>query len=90
MFSSVERGGEGHDHLLLQDRAAKVAVEAHIKALAAESDGALRWSFVRPGFFMENFDGTIGSITTTVLRTGLKKDTKLQMIVRLWAPDVTP
>lgn len=39
------------------------------------------YRFLRPAFFMENFDGTIGSITATVLRTGLKKDTKLQLIV---------
>ena len=37
---------------------------------------------LRPAFFMENFDGAIGSITTTVLRIGLKKETKLQLIVR--------
>lgn len=80
MFSSVERGGEGYDDHLLQDRAAKAAIERHIKSLEG-----LRWTFVRPAFFMENFDGAIGSITTTVLKVGLKKDTKLQLIVRsLW------
>lgn len=80
MFSSVERGGEGYDEHLLQDRAAKAAIERHIKSLEG-----LRWTFVRPAFFMENFDGAIGSITTTVLKVGLKKDTKLQLIVRsLW------
>lgn len=31
---------------------------------------------------MENFDGAVGRITATVMRVGLKKDTKLQLIVR--------
>lgn len=39
-------------------------------------------SILRPSFFMENFDGTIGSVTATVLRCGLKPTTKLQLIVR--------
>lgn len=30
---------------------------------------------------MENFDGYIGKITISVLRVGLKKDTKMQLIV---------
>ena len=30
---------------------------------------------------MENFDGTIGKITATVLRCGLKPDTKVQLVV---------
>ena len=77
VFSSVERGGEGYDDHLLQDRAAKAAIERHIKSLEG-----LRWTILRPAFFMENFDGAIGSITTTVLRIGLKKETKLQLIVR--------
>ncbi|KAI5117406.1 hypothetical protein M0805_004628 [Coniferiporia weirii] len=75
VFSSVERGGEGFDDQLTLDRAAKVHIERHIKSL----DG-LRWTILRPAFFMENFDGAVGRITTAVLRSGLKKDTKLQLI----------
>ncbi|KAH8114192.1 NAD(P)-binding protein [Phellopilus nigrolimitatus] len=75
VFSSVERGGEGYDDQLTLDRHAKVQIERHIKSL----DG-LHWTILRPAFFMENFDGTIGRITATVLRVGLQKDTKLQLI----------
>lgn len=37
---------------------------------------------LRPGFFMENFDGTIGKITAAVLRSGLRPNTQLQLVVR--------
>ncbi|KLO19619.1 NAD(P)-binding protein [Schizopora paradoxa] len=75
IFSSVERGDEGYDDKLTLDRLAKVQIERHIRSLTG-----LRWTFLRPAFFMENFDGTIGSITNTVLKCGLQKTTKLQLI----------
>ncbi len=37
---------------------------------------------------MENFDGLVGAITTTVYRDGLKKDTTLSLIVR--PPSMSP
>ena len=33
---------------------------------------------LRPVFFMDNFDGAIGKITSAVLKAGLKKDTKIK------------
>lgn len=36
---------------------------------------------LRPGFFMENFNGFIGSITTAVLKAGLDADTTNGLIV---------
>ena len=36
---------------------------------------------LRPGFFMENFDGFIGSITTAVLKAGLDASTTNGLIV---------
>jgi hypothetical protein len=36
---------------------------------------------LRPSFFTENFDGYIGSIAFSVLKTGLKPSTKLSLIV---------
>jgi hypothetical protein len=40
---------------------------------------------LRPGFFMENFDGFIGSIAVSVLKRGLGKETKIGLIVSaLW------
>lgn len=38
-------------------------------------------SILRPGFFMENFNGTIGKITSAVMRCGLQPTTKQQLIV---------
>ena len=38
---------------------------------------------LRPAFFMDNFDGTIGKITSAVLKAGLNKDTKVQFIVSI-------
>ncbi|KIP04115.1 hypothetical protein PHLGIDRAFT_76496 [Phlebiopsis gigantea 11061_1 CR5-6] len=77
IFSSVERGGESYDDKLTLDRAAKVKIERHVRSLGEQG---LRWTILRPAFFMENFDGTIGSVTATVLRCGLKPTTKLQLI----------
>lgn len=37
-------------------------------------------SILLPGFFMQNFLGTIGKVTAAVLREGLKPDTKVQLI----------
>ncbi|KDQ60861.1 hypothetical protein JAAARDRAFT_55600 [Jaapia argillacea MUCL 33604] len=75
IFSSVERGGEAFDDHLTLDRAAKVKIENHLR-----SSDNLSWTILRPAFFMENFDGAIGKVTTTVLQQGLKADTKLQLI----------
>lgn len=77
IFSSVERGGESYDDKLTLDRAAKVKIERHVRSLGEQGLG---WTILRPAFFMENFDGTIGSVTATVLRCGLKPTTKLQLI----------
>ena len=99
IFSSVERGGESYDDQLTLDRAAKVKIERHVRSLGERGlrwtyvcfqpspwlslNGVCVVRILRPAFFMENFDGTIGSITATVLRCGLKPTTKLQLIVRM-------
>ncbi|THH27971.1 hypothetical protein EUX98_g6234 [Antrodiella citrinella] len=86
VFSSVERGGEAYDDQLTLDRLAKVRIERHLKSLGEKG---LKWTYVllpgnspilRPSFFMENFDGTIGKITATVLRCGMQPNTKLQLV----------
>ncbi|KAK3681045.1 hypothetical protein B0T22DRAFT_310218 [Podospora appendiculata] len=40
----------------------------------------LNWIILRPGFFMENFDGFLGSIAVTLLREGLRKETTISVI----------
>ncbi|KAG6909668.1 hypothetical protein DXG01_016075 [Tephrocybe rancida] len=77
IYSSAERGGESYDDHWVLDRLAKVKVERHIRELGAKG---LTWTILRPGFFMENLEGTIGSITVGVLRVGLKPDTTIQLI----------
>ncbi|KAF9455498.1 NAD(P)-binding protein [Collybia nuda] len=77
VFSSVERGGESYDDKLVLDRLAKVRIERHVRELGTQG---LPWTILRPGFFMENFEGTIGSITAAVLKSGLKPTTAVQLI----------
>ncbi|KAG6872568.1 hypothetical protein C0995_008841 [Termitomyces sp. Mi166 len=77
VYSSVERGGESYDDTLTLDRLAKVRIERHIRGLGEKG---LNWTILRPGFFMENFEGTIGSITVGVLKAGLKPDTTVQLV----------
>lgn len=40
-------------------------------------------SIIRPGFFMENFDGLLGAIAVSGMRAGLNKDTTLNLVVSL-------
>jgi len=77
VFSSIERGGEVYDDKLMLDRLAKARIERHIQGLTQRG---LKWTILRPGFFMENFDGTIGRITAAVLRSGLQPNTLLQLV----------
>jgi len=78
IFSSVERGGEYNDDNAKLDRHAKIMIERHVRALG-ESKG-LPWTILRPGFFMENYENTIGSIAVGVLKKGLKPTTTNQLV----------
>ncbi|KAK6984009.1 NmrA-like family domain-containing protein 1 [Favolaschia claudopus] len=79
IYTSSERGGEYYDdHRAKADRLSKVMIERHVRALG-ESKG-LPWTILRPGFFMENYEGTIGAITVGVLKSGLQATTKVQMV----------
>ncbi|KAK7691484.1 hypothetical protein QCA50_004883 [Cerrena zonata] len=77
VFSSVERGGEGDDKNAILDRKVKISIENHVKSLGEKG---LKWTILRPGFFMENLEGFIGSIAFTVLQCGLKPDVKIEMV----------
>ncbi|KAF8514794.1 hypothetical protein JB92DRAFT_2829879 [Gautieria morchelliformis] len=77
VLSTSERGGGASDDILTLDGAAKVKIERHVKSLGTKG---LKWTLLRPGFFMENFDGTIGKITAGVLKCGLQPTTKQQLI----------
>ncbi|KAM7195421.1 hypothetical protein V8F33_006762, partial [Rhypophila sp. PSN 637] len=66
----------------------KLANEGYIKSLGLDRshDGnqegkkGLNWVIIRPGFFMENLEGFLGSITVTVFREGLSEDATLPLI----------
>lgn len=44
-------------------------------------EGVVICSIVRPGIFMECFDGFMGWIAVTVFREGLTKDATLPLVV---------
>ncbi|KAK4206895.1 hypothetical protein QBC37DRAFT_107373 [Rhypophila decipiens] len=66
----------------------KLANEGYIKSLGLdrshhgnqEGKKGLNWVIIRPGFFMENLEGFLGSITVTVFREGLSEDATLPLI----------
>ncbi|KAJ7616126.1 NAD(P)-binding protein [Roridomyces roridus] len=77
VFSSAERGGEYYDDQTTFDTRAKVNIERYIRALGHRG---LAWTILRPGFFMENYDGLIGAIAVGVLKYGLKPTTTNRMV----------
>ncbi|KAF8510577.1 NAD(P)-binding protein [Hysterangium stoloniferum] len=79
IFSSIERGGEVHDDDLAIElnQGAKVNIERHIMSINSEH---FKWTILRTGFFMENFDGTSGKIVAGALRCGLQSATRIQLI----------
>ncbi|KAJ7622246.1 NAD(P)-binding protein [Roridomyces roridus] len=77
VFSSVERGGEYYDDHSVLDRRAKVNVERYIRVLGEKG---LPWTILRPGFFMENYEGMIGAVAVGVLKYGLKLTTTNQLV----------
>jgi len=72
IYSSSERSGEVRD-----SHQAKESIEQHVRSLG---DKGLKWTILRPGFFMENYDGFLGSITTTLLGHALKPTTKIRLV----------
>ncbi|KIJ22130.1 hypothetical protein PAXINDRAFT_165397 [Paxillus involutus ATCC 200175] len=77
IYSSAERAGDKNDENEKLSGRAKVSIERHIKSL---SDKGLSWTIMRPGFFLDNFEGFIGSITVAVMANGLKPDITLGVI----------
>jgi len=77
VYSSSLRLGPTYDDHEKLSRRAKVLVERHVKSLG---ENGLPWVIVRPGFFMENFLDTVGSITYGVLNRGLKPETSVDLI----------
>ncbi|RDW62310.1 hypothetical protein BP6252_11743 [Coleophoma cylindrospora] len=77
VYSSSLRAGPKHEHELKLSNLAKARIEQHCMELGKEG---LPWIILRPSFFIENFDGLIGAISVSVLRTGLKPETAISMV----------
>lgn len=56
---------------------AKANIESHCIELGRRG---LPWTILRPGFFLENFNDFIGSISASVMKKGLKPDTEVGFI----------
>ena len=97
IYSSSFRAGPLYEADLRQSGKAKSNIELHCKELGRRGlpwtwvyyssrtarEGMLMStsSILRPGFFLENFDGFIGSITASVLKKGLNPETEVGFIV---------
>ncbi|EGO00085.1 hypothetical protein SERLA73DRAFT_88941 [Serpula lacrymans var. lacrymans S7.3] len=77
IYSSARRAGPKYENDLKLSGLAKARIEQHCMSLGEKG---LPWTIIRPVIFMENFDGFIGSITFSVLKTGLKPDTEVALI----------
>ncbi|KAJ7057701.1 NAD(P)-binding protein [Mycena amicta] len=77
VYSSAERAGEYDDDNRKLDGKAKVNIERHVKKLGEKG---LRWTLVRPGFFMENYNGFIGSLTVAVFKAGLREGETVPLV----------
>jgi len=78
VYSSAMRSGPKYEDEMTLSGKAKGNVERYCGVLG---ERGLGWTILRPGFFMENFNGFIGSITTAVLKAGLDADTTNGLIV---------
>ncbi|CCM00285.1 uncharacterized protein FIBRA_02315 [Fibroporia radiculosa] len=77
IYSSAERAGPAHDDEEVRSGRAKMLIERHVKSLGEKG---LSWTIMRPGFFLDNYEGFIGSITVAVMKCGLKPDSKVALI----------
>ncbi|KAI9039311.1 NAD(P)-binding protein [Aspergillus affinis] len=74
VYSSALRSGPKYDDELKLSGKVKVSVERHVKQIE------LPWVVVKPGFFMENFSGILGALAVNLMQTGLKPETRLDLV----------
>jgi len=77
VYSSACRAGPAYESEAKLSWKAKRNVELHCKTLGEKG---LPWTIIRPGFFMENLEGFLGSISTAVLRIALEEEGTLGLI----------
>ncbi|EKM57405.1 uncharacterized protein PHACADRAFT_194951 [Phanerochaete carnosa HHB-10118-sp] len=76
LCSSSDHARDSRDEHATLSHLAKVNIEKNIK-----SKQGLSWTIICPVYFIEMFEGLVGRVTFSVVRSGLKKDTKLQLVV---------
>ncbi|KAE9375819.1 NAD(P)-binding protein [Stipitochalara longipes BDJ] len=77
VYSSAMRMGPKYEATLELSHKAKRNIENHCIDLGEKG---LSWTILQPGFFLENFDGLIGSIGVAVLKNGLRPETDIAFI----------
>ncbi|KAL6892417.1 hypothetical protein HDV57DRAFT_180070 [Trichoderma longibrachiatum] len=77
VYSSTIPPGRESDDALDASHRAKREIERYCKNLG---ERGLNWTIIRPGFFMENFDGFMGSLAVSVLSQGLNPETDLALV----------
>ncbi|KAJ9138337.1 Peptide hydrolase [Pleurostoma richardsiae] len=65
------------DNALDMSHQAKFRIERYCEDLGSKG---LKWVIIRPGFFMENFDGFLGAVAFGVLHRGLPAGTTIALI----------
>ncbi|KAK7715697.1 hypothetical protein SLS63_011284 [Diaporthe eres] len=77
VYSSAIPVGPSEDDHLDNSHRAKPRIENYCRELGSKG---LNWIIIRPGFFMENFDGFLGAIAVSGLRAGLDRDTTINLV----------
>ncbi|KAJ6445283.1 hypothetical protein O9K51_00042 [Purpureocillium lavendulum] len=77
VYSTGIQVRETGDGMLDPSHRAKLRVEHYCRELGNKG---LKWVILRPGFFMENFEGFLGTVTTTLFSECLPKDTTIPII----------
>ncbi|KAL1864543.1 hypothetical protein Daus18300_007558 [Diaporthe australafricana] len=78
VYSSSIQVGPSKDDAVDNSHRGKVEIEEYCMGLGSKG---LNWIIIRPGFFMENFDGLLGALAVSAMRAGLDKDTTITLIV---------
>ncbi|KAH8882008.1 NAD(P)-binding protein [Thozetella sp. PMI_491] len=77
IYSSTIPPGVKEDDAQDQSHRAKRNVERYCQDLGTKG---LNWIIIRPGFFMENFDGFLGSLAVAIFQQGLTEQTTIALI----------
>ncbi|KAL7949485.1 hypothetical protein V8C42DRAFT_311034 [Trichoderma barbatum] len=77
VYSSTIPPGPDLDDAFEASHRSKREIELYCKKLG---ERGLNWTIVRPGFFMENFDGFVGSLAVAILSQGLRKETDITLV----------